>query len=503
MPSKIPSINTKGLGRRSVRSGLVNMGSQGLSVALQLLSTVVLARLLTPASFGLIGMVMAVITFAGLFKDLGLSAATIQRKDLDTAQVSVLFWVNVVVGAGLSVLVALCSPLVVWFYGKPELLWVTAALGGNIFISSLGSQHAALLARGMRFKQLAVARVLGALGTFLVALGGALAGWEHWALVAGALGGSVCQCALLFVMSGWWPGLPRRNTGAREMIRYGLNLTGFELVNYFPRNLDNILIGKIWGSVALGYYSRAYRLIMFPISSIRTPLVSVALPGLSRLQSEPLRFRSYYRQLLSILAFTTMPVAAFTFVAPEMIVEVLLGSQWLAAATYVRWLAVAAFLQPVAGLFGAVLMALGLANRHFRCGLTSSIILSIVFLVSIHWGVETLAISYAVCGYFLFVPIFLYASKGTGIYLSDFFLGCWRPGVASLITVGVSLFFDSRLPETHIFVQLVILGFGFAFSYLGLIAVLPGGYREMKLLVKRVVDAIRSKRAPETTALKE
>jgi len=492
------SINqpvSKNLARTSVRSGLINVGSQGVSVALQLLSTVVLARLLTPAAYGTIGMVAAIIAFASLFKDLGLSTATIQRKDLTHDQVSVMFWANILAGFGLTFLLSVCSPFVADFYHRPELVWVTVALSINIFIVSLGAQHSALLTRNMCFKHLAISLLSGALVTFIIALLAALADWAHWALVAGTLAGSLTQVFLLWSFNSWRPGLPKRGTGARSMLKYGLNLTGFDLVNYFSRNLDNILIGRVWGAQTLGYYSRAYSLLLFPIQNIRGPITSVAMPAMSRLQDEPERFRAYYSQVLSILGMLTMPISAFCFVSSDLIIETLLGPQWLPAANIAKWLACASFLQPVAGVFGMVLMALGLANRHLRCGLISAILLSLTFLLSVRYGVETLAICYAISGYVLFVPIFLYAAKGTGIRLRHFIRGVWRPALASVFAAQSLFLVKSAIIQPHVLMSLILNLSLFGLVYLMLFVALPGGARDLRGLSLRLMDGIRKEKS--------
>lgn len=492
--SKIGSLDTKDLGRKSMRSGIINIGSQIIAVVLQLASTVVLARMLSPDAYGLIGMVMAVIAFAGLFRDLGLSTATIQRKGLNTEQVSVLFWINVAIGLVLTIILACASPLVVWFYNRPELKWMTVVLGVNILISSLGAQHSALLNRNMRFKKLSIARIASALASFIVALIGAMNGLEHWALVWGAVSASFTNSLLVWVFSGWMPGQPRRNTGSRDMIKYGLNLTGFEFVNYFSRNLDNILIGKVLGAEVLGYYSRAYRLIMFPISTIRTPLASVALPALSSLQSEKVRFRSYYTQLLSILSLVTMPIAAFTYAAAEPIVRVVLGDNWMPVVPIMEWLAVAAFLQPVSGLFGSVLMALGLTKRHLYSGLISAVVISTVFLISVHQGVETMIIAYVLVNYLLFIPIFLYVSKDTGIKLKDFLEGVWRAAVASIVAAVFILIVDFSMLTESSFLDFMLIAVEYALFYALCILLLPGGKPQLLKLFNRIKHAISKKK---------
>lgn len=491
--------DSRDLGRSAVRSGLINMGSQVVSVALGLVSTIVLARLLTPAAYGTIGMVATVIAFASLFKDLGLSTATIQRKDLTIEQVSVMFWVNVAAGLALTLVLAAASPLVAWFYNRPELVWVTVALASNVLVASLGAQHSALLTRRMRFRELAIARLSGSVATLVVAVASALAGWEHWALVAGTLAGSAVQVLLLWGFSSFRPTFILRGTGTRGMIRYGLNLTGFDLVNYFSRNLDNILIGRVLGSVSLGYYTRAYSLLLFPISNIRGPLTAVAMPALSQLQSDPSRFCAYYRRLVAILGLATMPLSAFCFVAAEPIVEVLLGPQWLPAAGIARWLAFASFLQPVAGVFGSVLIALGLANRHLRCGLAAAIVISITFVVSVRGGLETLSLAYALANYALFIPTFVYASRGTGIGLGDFFGSVWRPALAATVAGLAVLPLRSAFPPVFPILLLVVLATAYGIAYLLLFAIIPGGMRDLRMLVARVRGALGPKGFVTTT----
>lgn len=129
---------------------MISFATQGASVIIGLASTIVLARLLSPDDYGVMAMVVAVTAFAGLFRDLGLSSAAIQKQTLTNAQQSNLFWINVALGSTLTVLLAACAPLVAWFYGKPEVLWVTVALSASFIISSFGTQSGALLVREIR-----------------------------------------------------------------------------------------------------------------------------------------------------------------------------------------------------------------------------------------------------------------------------------------------------------------------------------------------------------------
>lgn len=316
----------KDLRKKSVRAGAVTLGSQAAQFVLQTASTAVLARLLVPSDFGLIAMAVAVTAFAQVFKDVGLSTATIQRSELTHGQVSIMFWLNTLVGLILTLMVSGIAPFLVWFYRKPELLWVTIGLSTSFFINSLGIQHSALLKREMRFRALAITQVGGMAVGVVAAILAAMAGWGYWALLVKVVVNATASVVLLWGCSKWRPSWPARATGTRSLFRFGANVTGFNVVNYFSRNLDNILIGRVWGAEALGLYSRAYALLMLPINNLRNPLNAVAFPTLSRLVADTDRFRRFFSKYISILAFASMPGVALLFICSDNIILVLLGS---------------------------------------------------------------------------------------------------------------------------------------------------------------------------------
>jgi PST family polysaccharide transporter len=483
--SNTSSTSFRDLKRKSVRGGLVTIGGQGVSIAIQLASTVILARLLSPQDYGIIAMVMAVTAFAGVFRDLGLSSAAIQKKDLTLDQQSNLFWLNVAMGALLTTLVSAASPLVAWFYGKPELLWVTVALSFSFLIGSFGSQHAALLVRNMQFGRNAIPVVAGGLASLAVSVALALQGWSYWSLVWGNLAGGVVTTGLLFLLSGFRPSTVKRGVGMREMIGFGANVTGFELVNYFHRNLDNVLIGKFWGAEALGLYSRAYQLLMFPITAIRGPINAVAFPAMSRLQDQPNAFRAYYRRVTQLLAFVSMPLTAFLFVASAPIVEMLLGREWLGVSPLFSLLALTAFIQPVAGLRGMVLLSSGQSKRYMHWGILNAVCVSIGFVIGVKWGGAGVAVAYAIVTYAILYPSLLIAFKNTPLCPKDFFVPIFVPVISSVAAVLITREFARAdwISELLLVLRIVFLSGIFFTSYLICTMLLPGGWRDLRRTV--------------------
>ncbi len=193
---------------KSVRSGAVTVASQAIQFALQLASTAILARLLLPADFGIVAMALSLTAFAEVFKNMGLSTATIQRADVSHAQINTMFWLNIVVGAFLMLAIMALAPVLAWFYHKPELISVTLVLSSTFLIGSLGIQHGALLNREMRFGTLAGIQITSAVAGIAVAIAAAAAGAGYWALVARWLVGSLAAVSLFWTFSPWRPDRP-------------------------------------------------------------------------------------------------------------------------------------------------------------------------------------------------------------------------------------------------------------------------------------------------------
>lgn len=474
---------------KSVSAGMITLGSQGIKMVIQLTTTVILARILSPEDYGVIAMAMAITAFAGLFQGLGLSAAAIQKIQLSNQQINTLFWINTGMGGVLTLIVALMAPLIAWFYQKPELVPVTIGLSWLFLINGVGAQHGALLQRELRFGKKAIAEVVGILCNLVVAIYMGVQGLGYWALVGGLLSGLVAQTVLYMVFSGFTPGKPAGSSDMRGMLVFGAQLTGFEIVNYFHRNLDHILIGRVWGADMLGVYSRAYQLLMFPVNSLRAPVVAVAFPVMSRLQNHPEDFREYYRKVILYLAWGSMPLATFLFVVSDKIVLFLLGEQWRAAEPIFAILALVCIIQPVASLRGLVLMSLGQGKRYMYWGMINAVLVSLGFVIGIFWGVKGVAISYVIVVYSILYPSLLYVFKDTPLAPSDFFASICRPAFISLLTGGTVYGLSGMIYSEYAYLDLLGDLTVFIMAYLTASwLVLP---KESKQIYRRIVRKLR------------
>ena len=210
--------------------------------------------------------------------------STVQIAETSHRQVSTLFWINVAFGAAVMLLTAACSPLIAWFYGEPRLIRITLALAVSFLFAGLTVQHQALLRRQMRFATLAAVEVTAVLVGAGIAIVSTFFGVKYWALVVMYLGIAATTMVGVWLSCRWRPGPPVRGSGVRSMLAFGGNLTAVNLLGYVARNMDKVFIGKVWGAGVLGLYGKAYEMLLLPIQQINTPVTSVAIPTLSRLQ---------------------------------------------------------------------------------------------------------------------------------------------------------------------------------------------------------------------------
>jgi PST family polysaccharide transporter len=489
----------KRLGQRAARGAAFTLGAQGAKLLIGLLATAVLARLLTPREFGLVGMVTAITGMIGLFSDLGLSTATVQRQELTHEQVSSLFWVNVGLGFVLALITAVLAPVVAWFYGEPELVQVTLALAAGFVASSASVQHIALLRRSMLFGRVSLIQVLSQLGGALVAVALAAAGAGYWALVARALASPFLGILGFWAVCDWRPGLLRRSTPIRELLAFGGHVTGFSLLNYLARNADNVLIGRFHGTQELAIYQKGYDLFMMPLQQVNGPAGAVTVPALSRLASDPQRYRNAYLRILEKVTVLSTLLAAFSVGAAEWLVAVLLGEQWLGTASILRALGISALVQPVSNTTGWLFISQGRTKELFRWGVIGSGISLLSFVVGLPWGGLGVALAYGISGIVLRMPLLVWMVTRQGpIAARDILRTCLQPILASAVGLAVVLVASPWLRHLPAAVAAGVAGTLLVLTTAGVLSATPSGrasLRDFKSLAMELRGGSRSTHA--------
>lgn len=452
----------------SISGGFNTVAGQILSFGVNILSTIVLARLLLPGDYGLVAMVTTITGFIIVFKDLGLSAAVIQAKELNQDQVTSIFWISVAVSFFIALLVSLLAPLLVVFYKEERLLNMTLVFAVSIFITGFSLQHNALMKRQMKFKVLSRIQILSTIGSILTGVFLAWRGFGYWSIVVISVSNPIYSTIALWFVCDWRPDFSFNSRGIKSLVSFGAGLTGFDLVNYFSRNMDNVLIGKFSGSSALGMYSKAYQLLLLPITQLRDPLNAVALPALSNLQNDKWKYNHFFCRYLFTLAFFSMPIVVYFAVFSHEIIFIVLGEKWITASSIFKLLAIAAFIQPVASTQGLLLITTGKAKKYFYLGIINSTLVVAGFCIGINWGTTGIAISYAIVTYVLFIPLLIYSLKNSPLSVLQFLKEIVLPALFALISGVGMLFVRANLVGINSFLICIIGFFLGAAIYMGL-----------------------------------
>jgi len=454
----------------------------------------VLARLLSPSDYGLMGMVVILTGFVGLFRDLGLSTATIQRADINHRQVTTLFWLNATLGFATALLTCLAAPAIAWFYHEPRLIAIAATLSTTFVLGGFTMQHQALLRRQMRFPALAVIDITALLAGMATGIGLAAAGARHWALVSAQIAIALTTLLAAWMACPWRPGWPQRNVGAKSMVMFGANITGANLVNYFARNLDNALIGRYWGATPLGLYSKAYQLLLLPLDQINTPVTSVAVPVLSRIAGEPEAYRRAYRRMLQLLTLVTVPGMAFLIAAADWVVAIVLGPQWAEVSPIFMCLAASAPALVVCDTTGWLFVTQGRTNDMLKWTAIGVPLIVAGIVAGLAWGPIGVAISYSATILLLVAPLlFWFASRKGPIKQRDFYdalTPLLLPSLALMATVTAVRNWGHMGPVGSLFTALPIG----AIAFLAVLIVFPRG-REILADLKHFRHLLKGREA--------
>lgn len=385
--------------------------AQVAKIGSQLIGLAVLARLLTPADYGLMAMVSVFVALAFLLRDMGTAAAIIQKADLDEETVNAVFWLNAMTGFGLLIITALISPLVAMAFRAPQLtkLLILAAIAFPI--SALTIVNQALLERRSQFRTVARIEIVSTAVALLLAIIAAYHGLGAYSLVLQAVAASVFASAQYGLAAKW---LPRRRVQwrrLRQLLGFTGNLVGFNFINYFSRNADSMIIGRFLGSSALGSYSVAYKLMLFPLQNLTFVLTRAMYPVLCRHQNEPDQMRDLYLRALRALSMVTAPLMAGALVLREPLIRIVFGPQWQQSAEVLAWLAPTGFLQSIISTTGGVLMARGRTDVLFRLGLLSAALQICSFFIGLPYGVVGVACCYFIANALNAVPALYFTAR--------------------------------------------------------------------------------------------
>jgi O-antigen/teichoic acid export membrane protein len=449
--------------RARVLGGLAwKVVSQVFTQTWQTVVAIVLARLLVPEDYGLAAMVIVFAAIVPVFSDLALGAALVQRRNLSEADRSTVFWTSTGIGAVFTLLgIALSWPMAA-FYGEPEVQPLFAALSLSFVVTSIGSTQKALLTRDMNFKSLELRLMAGAAAAGGAGIALAATGYGAWAIIGQQIVLAVASTFFLWHFSPWRPRFTFSLSSLGGMAGFSANVFGTRVLFYFNRNTDNLLVGRVLGTGALGAYALAYNVMLAPLNRLGWPIAEVLFPAFSRMQDEPERMASAWIRVNRLVGAVTIPATlGLAVVAPEFVTAVL-GERWQAAEPVIRLLAWVGLLQSLGTLNSAILQARNRTGWLLRYAVVALVASLVGFTVGLEWGIVGVAAGYALASTFLEPYYAWLAARALGVSVLSFARGIRGVFEAALAMVAcvlaVKLFLPDDIAAGWSLVALVALG---------------------------------------------
>ena len=478
-----------------VRGSAFVFGSSIAKFVLNLGATAILARLLSPEAYGLIAMVFVVTNFLQLFRDMNLSLATIQKKEITHAQVSTIYWLNVGITCVISLLILASAPAIAWFYGDPRLTGIAALITLAVLIRGFASQHQALLRRKMRFGAVTYTDIGSMIVGYVVSITLAWLNYGYWALAWLHVSTAMGSLVLNWIATGWRPGRPVRGSGIRSMLAFGGNLTGYSIVRYSSRSLDNALIGWYWAASALGIYSKSRDLLGPVTNYLTSPIGAVAIPSLSRLVDDPDRYRRTFHRLFEKIVLACTPVTTLILCSSVPIVEIVLGPKWTGAAPIIAILSVTIVTEANAGCVNWLFISQGRGGQLFRYGIFEAIVRVAATLIGLHWGIVGIAAALAFSAACIQMPVHIWYGCRSGLVRQADVYRTMSPIVlTSVLALAAVLVLQSVVEFDSPLMVLFVNAFVVGAVHLGALVITSSG-RELLRDVRRGLALLFPRRA--------
>lgn len=457
--------------------------SQLFKVAIQIANLVILTRFIQPDEYGLMAISMVFINFGMLLKDQGLSKAIIQKLKLKKEVINAVFWFGLYASFFVYLIIFLSASYISKFYENEELTLILRTIALIFPIGALGSVHSALLERDSKFKLVAFIELSCSLTSFFVAIVLAYLGYGVYALVFQAITYSVMNTFLLIISKKLTISFETalRLGPIHEVLSFSLNLFSFNVINFFSRNLDNILIGKFLGVVSLGAYNLAYRIMQFPLQSVTSVFSRALLPIVSKMQDDNSYIEKLYLNSVFSVAFVVFPLMIFLTSFGFEVVTIIIGENWAVAGEVLEWLAICSCFQCINSLSGSIFMAKDKTKFLLRLGIIGAFIHVTGFIIGVNFDILTFAKIYVVTTVINSVlvlhfttliidsTIFKVFSKVKGV-----FVFCL---IALLLSTTLFSYFDEGIVFENEVIDLVFKSLFYTFLYLFMTAFLSSNAR--------------------------
>ncbi|RZV00836.1 MULTISPECIES: MOP flippase family protein [Serratia] len=411
--------------------------SQLIKVSSQLLGMVIFSRYLTPGEIGVMSMTLIVVNFVNVLRDMGSSAAIIQRDELTDSLKCSVFFLNLALGIVLFIVVFSLSGVIADFFKEPELVNTIKIVAFAFPINSATAVHLALLERESKFNKTARVEIGASILALLIAVIFVMRGAGVYSLVIQTVLYAVISSIGFWIYSSWLPRFNFKFSDVKSIFKFSSNLVGFNFINYFSRNSDQIIIGRSFSSSTLGQYSLAYRVMLFPIQNITFVLTRSLYPVLSRLQNNNNEAVSVYFKVIKTISIIIPPLMLGMAVVSREFVHVIFGEQWTMVANMLIWLAPIAIMQSMVSTTGSVFMSRGRTDILFKISIYNAILQVGAFVVGGLFSISILIKLYLISNILMFFPNMFIAIRVIGGSFVDFLRVISRPIISAIIMAAI------------------------------------------------------------------
>jgi len=458
------------LGTTAARAVMWNYASFASGKALVLITLAVLARLLTPAEFGIVGFATLALAYLAVLKDLGLGGALIQRQDDTEDAAQTVYTLNLILGAFLTAATILAAPLVAAFFDEPLVTPILRVLSVTFLIEALGSVHLVLLARKLDFRRRLVPDIGRSLVKGAVAITAASLGMGVWALVWGQLAGVTASSILVRFVVPWRPRMIVHRRLIRPLLGFGMPLVIVNIQHAIWANLDYVVIGRFLGDAALGVYTLAYRLPELLIQSIWRVVAGAAFPFFSSLQDSPDLLRRGFLKTIRFSQLLVVPLALGLLITAEPAIGALFGNQWAEAVPVLRILAIFTLVASVGYNAGDVYKAIGRTGILAKLGIIDLLVVAPALIIAAPHGIVAVAWTHAAVSLGDTFLRLVVARHFIGVTFRDIgrqMLPAYRAGIALAVAAQATVWATAGLGDLLSLAMTTIVG---GTVYMGVLA---------------------------------
>lgn len=424
--------------KHSKSAVLTLISGQAARVLIQVISIVVLARLLSPSDYGLTAIVVTIVGLGEIVRDFGLSSSAVQADSLSNSEKSNLFWINSSIGALLASLLYLSASFLAVSFQDARLEDIAKVMSLSFLFNGFATQYKAALTRDMKFSHLAISDSLAALFSMTLGILAAYWGMQYWAIVIQQIFLSFLTLLFYGMFHRWLPAWPDIHTSVRRFMTFGMHLMGSQMLGQLSRSVDTLIIGQRFGADLLGIYNRGQQLVFMALNQINAPSTTLAIPVLSKLKHDD---KEYYRFLnygQSVLMHAVSFFFGLLVVNADLVISIMLGKQWLSAIPIVQILAIAAIFQVANYSSYWIFVSKGLTRDQLIFTLVSRPVMILVIVLGSIWNVYSVAAAYALALLFIWVYCYYFLSKKNikvGVLLRNSVVVCISYIVAASIGV--------------------------------------------------------------------